>query len=127
MRRSKSIALAFLVGALLIGWAAGLVAYPIMRSDSVCSGSDRASVRQRLADELGLTPTQRVGVDSILDRRNHDLNALVAPIRPQMDSVKDRARSDIMRLLDEGQQVKFRHMIQESQNARDKERKETGK
>jgi hypothetical protein len=53
-------------------------------------------------------------VDSLLDIRHREISKIVAPVRPQLDSVRDATRVQIMRLLDAGQQRRFQDWVDES-------------
>jgi hypothetical protein len=112
MQRSKSLALSFLLGALLVGGALGFTADRVLGRDAYCrQRGDRGAMRKRLADDLALTSSQRLAVDSILDRRHHEMTAIMAPLRPRLDSARDRARSDIRKLLDAGQRERFQKLL----------------
>ena len=60
------------------------------------------------------TAAQRAAVDSILDKRNHDMNEVMAPVKPALDSLREHSRADIKRLLDAEQQKRFQRWIEES-------------
>lgn len=111
MQRSKSLALSFLLGALLVGGALGFSAYPILRGDS---GRDRARDKTKLFDNLHLSATQRAATDSILERRHRDITTLFAPLEPQADSIRKRSRQDILKLLTPEQAKTFQQWIDES-------------
>ena len=121
MQRSKSVALSFLLGALLVGGALGFTAYPIFVGEEICGRSQRR-MQQNIERELDLTPTQRAAFDSILDRRHREISALMSPIRPRLDSVRDRARQDMMKVLDDRQRQLFQQRLAE-RHAHDKHRK----
>ena len=125
MERSKNLALMFLLGALLVGGALGFSADRFMVRDQLCpKWGDQHGMRTRLNDELGLSAGQRVAVDSILDERNRQMTGLLKPIRPQMDSIKEGARAQITRLLDERQRAKFEEMHNEMlKNAKESEKR----
>ena len=125
MERSKNVALMFLLGALLVGGALGFSADRLMVRDQLCPRwGDQRGMRTRLNDELGLSAGQRVAVDSILDERNRQMTGLLKPIRPQMDSIKEGARAQITRLLDERQRAKFEEMHNEMlKNAKESEKR----
>lgn len=113
-RSSKGVALAFLAGALLVGGALGAAADRVVRRDAACGREDsRSDARERFARDLALTPVQRLSVDSILDRRHQQMSAIFDSVRPQLDSARYRARSEIARVLDAQQRQRFQQMIQE--------------
>jgi hypothetical protein len=114
MRDSKQLALTFLLGAVLVGGVMGFTVDRIMVRDDLCPRwGDQRSMRARLADDLGLTPAQRAAVDTILDRRQGRYEALMKPIRPQMDMARDTARAQIRRVLDPSQQAKWDGILRE--------------
>ena len=125
MERSKNVALMFLLGALLVGGALGFSADRLMVRDQLCpKWGDQRGMRTRLNDELGLSVAQRAAVDSILDERNRQMTGLLKPIRSQMDSIKDGARAQITRLLDERQRARFEAMHAEMlRNAKESEKR----
>lgn len=114
MQRSKSLALSFLLGALLVGGALGFSAYPIFRGDSCRGSSDRGRDKGQLFDNLHLSPAQRAAMDSILERRHRDITTLFAPQQPQADSIRQRARQDMFKQLTPDQAKTFQQWIDES-------------
>jgi hypothetical protein len=118
MTRPKSVALAFLSGAVLVGGLLGFTADRVMFSDHLCEQKrDQGRLRDRLAADLGLDPAQRATVDSLLDARDVRVRALYAPIRPQADSLYLDTRHRIRQVLSEEQRRKFAEFIDRS-NAR---------
>ena len=87
MQRSKSFALMFLLGAFIAGIAVGVTADRVFSRD----GHDRRTSQSGLdhmSKELGLNPTQRTQVDSIMTRRRLQMRELFKPLRPQIDSIQ---------------------------------------
>ena len=88
MTRPKSVALAFLSGAVLVGGLLGFTADRVMFGDRLCEQKrDQGHLRERLAADLGLDDRQRAAVDSLLDARDVRVRALYAPLRPKADSL----------------------------------------
>lgn len=129
MRRSKALALVFLGGTLIVGAAAGFTVDRVLVSDRCEESSGRGSLRNYLDRKLHLTVAQRAAVDSILDKRHRDIDAVLDPVRPQLDSVRDAvldpvrprldsirvgARGEILKVLDSRQVPLFQEMIDES-------------
>jgi hypothetical protein len=130
MRRSKALALVFLGGTLIVGAAAGFTADRVL-TRKVCERSDsRGSLREYLDRKLHLTAPQRAAVDSILDKRHRDFDAVydplrpqldsareavLAPVRPRLDSIRVAARGEIFKVLDDRQDPLFQQLIDESQ------------
>jgi hypothetical protein len=111
---SKNSALAFLLGAVLVGGVFGFTADRLVTRDRVCPRwGDEAAMRRRFGDELGLSETQRAAVDTILSNKHRAVQALVLPMRPQLDSIADDANRQIKARLDASQQAMFDRMLSE--------------
>jgi hypothetical protein len=110
MAGSKRIAMAFLLGALVVGGMLGFASARVIDGGSIAS-EERVSIRDRLGSELELTPVQRAQLDTILDRRHNDMTEAFAPVRPSLDSIRDRARDEIRRMLNEEQRPKFEQYL----------------
>jgi len=118
MERSKGYALMFLLGAFLTGAALGFTA------DRVIGGAGRgrqmhspAAYRQKMAEELKLTPQQQASIDSLMEQKKRQIVALYRPVKPQLDSiavsariVSDSTHAQIKRLLDPEQQARLEKM-----------------
>lgn len=155
MRRSKALALVFLGGTLVVGAAGGFTVDRVLATRACETAASRGSLHEYLARKLDLTPSQRAAVDSILDKRHHDWQAamdpfepqldsararldsararydstraaVLAPVRPQLDSIRVAARGEIFKVLDNRQDPLFQQLIDESQR-RDSTRKEKKK
>lgn len=98
MTRTKSIALAFYLGAALAGAAIG-VSVDRLAVRAQPRWYDRREMRTRLFDELHLTPVQRDSANLIFDDRNRRDSILMAPVRPATDSVNAQARQRLLQLL----------------------------
>ncbi|HSU95498.1 MAG TPA: hypothetical protein VLI43_17450 [Gemmatimonadaceae bacterium] len=114
MRKSKSMAVGFLLGTLLCGGALGFSLDRVLTRPACDANTDREAVRAYMASKLQLTPLQRAQVDSLLDIRHRELSKIVAPVRPQLDSVREATRVQIKRLLDPAQQQRFQDWVDES-------------
>lgn len=96
MQRPKQQALAFLLGALLVGAVVGFA------GDRVFHNKDDGSIaarRTRFYDDLGLQAAQRTVLDSIFDENNCQMDALVKPLQPALDSLKAARRSAMSAVL----------------------------
>jgi Spy/CpxP family protein refolding chaperone len=117
MERSKSYAVMFLLGAFVAGGALGFTADRVI---DVKHGRDMRgprAYRQRMAEELKLTPEQQASVDSLIEQKHRQIVALYKPVKPQLDSiavlahvVSDSTHAQIKRLLNPDQQVKLDRM-----------------
>lgn len=144
MRRSKALALVFLGGTLIVGAAAGFTVDRVLANRACERSAERRSLREYLGRKLHLTVAQRAAVDSILDKRHRDWDAVtdplqpqlaaararldsaraqfdstraavLAPVRPQLDSIRVAARGEIFKVLDDKQDPLFQQLIDESQ------------
>ena len=110
-RSTRSLAVAFVLGALLVGGVLGFTATRVLGSDDACSRYfTRSELRDRFAERLGLTPAQRVTIDSILDRKRAAMDSIQAPVQAAMSAVSDSTRRRIDAVLDPEQKVKFSQM-----------------
>lgn len=124
MQRSKSLAMVFLLGVFLAGGAAGFAVNQVAGPEKRCKG-DRGSYRERFATELGLSASQRLAVDSLMEAQRRHVRALYRPVRPQLDSIgrgRDSIFEDTQRqlkaLLTPEQQARFDRMHQEGRSGR---------
>jgi Spy/CpxP family protein refolding chaperone len=111
MQRSRSLALMFLLGALLVGGALGFTADRMLAGGRCAKNGDNRRSFAWLTEELNLTAEQSTAVDSIVERRHREMRAVIAPVRPQMDAVRDTARQQIRRVLDDTQRARFDELI----------------
>lgn len=113
MRESKNVAMAFLLGTFLTGGVLGFSANRIIKRDQVCTTRGVNPVVAMMAQRLGLDPAQSASIDSILDHRSAQYKKAMAPIRPQMDSIKQEAREQMRRVLTQEQKQEFEAMLRE--------------
>ncbi len=114
MQRPKQQALMFLLGAVLVGGVLGFSA------ERVFGGAPKHPQigREAMYDDLGLSPQQRDQMDSVLDARQDQIQALLRPIQPQLDSVKANARAQFRRILTADQWEKFQRRVKEDETRR---------
>src|ERR1700738_2605270 len=117
MDRTKGYALMFLLGAFIAGGALGFSADRAIRGGRSHELRGFRAYRQRIAEELKLTPPQQASMDSLMEQRPRQIMALYKPLKPQLDSiavlarvVSDSTHEQIKRLLNPEQQVKFEKM-----------------
>ena len=72
----------------------------------------------RLDRQLDLTPDQRARIDTVLTRREADLQALMRETRPRFDSIAARTRSDIQAVLTPAQREEFAKIVQRIESRR---------
>ncbi len=102
--RSRLLAATVVAAAVLAGGALGVAADRLVlarRPVAAPRGLDA------FASELGLTAAQRSAVDSIMDVRRRAIDALVAPVRPQLDLIRAAGRHDIRQRLTPAQQARY--------------------
>ena len=119
MQRSRSLALMFLLGALLVGGALGFTADRVLTTDRCAKSADNHRAFAWLTEELHLTPQQSAAVDSIVERRHREMRAVIATVRPQMVAVRDTARQQIRRVLDESQRARFDELLAKKDSAKE--------
>jgi Spy/CpxP family protein refolding chaperone len=109
MTRSKQQAMMFLLGAVLVGGALGFSADRVLNNDKPRNWAPR----QRMYEDLALTETQRVTMDSLLDEQNCRVGAVMKPVRPLLDSIRSLARQQMAQILTPGQVAKLESRRQE--------------
>jgi hypothetical protein len=110
MQRSKYLALLLLLGTATASYALGFTSERVIgqNRDQECQrGGDQRAMRARLGEELSLSAAQREQLDRILDERHRQMTVVLAPVRPQMDSISAAARSQIRVMLAPEQQARF--------------------
>lgn len=112
MQRSKQQALMFLLGAVLVGGVLGFSADRLFEDEK--QGRPWAG-RIRMYDDLALTEAQRAQMDSLLDDRNCQIDAVMTPVRPSLDSIKKVANEQMMQILTPEQRTRLEARRQEMQ------------
>jgi len=110
--RTKSVALAFLLGAFLtggtLGFAAGRTTGSTKKDNSTASREYTYSgLVRELQRDLSLSDAQTAAVDSILTWRKSRYSEIMLPIRPSLDTARDSARTLIEQRLDSTQREAF--------------------
>lgn len=125
MRRTNGYAVAFFIAAFIAGAAAGAAAdRALLRERMEREWGDARAMRARLADDLGMDASQRATLDSILDDRNRQVDSVMAPVRPKLDSLGAAARQRIRQLLTPEQQATYDQMQREREEARRQEKRQ---
>lgn len=125
MRRTNGLALAFFIVVFAAGAAAGAVADRyVQRARIQRQWGDQRAMRNRLADDLGMTDAQRASMDSLLDDRNRQYESLMAPVRPTLDSLGAATRQRLRQLLTPEQQATYDQIQREREEARRRERQQ---
>jgi hypothetical protein len=120
MERPKQQALAFLLGALLVGGVVGFASDRLLHKED----SSLAAKRKALYDDLDLRPPQRATMDSLLDARNCQFDAVFKPIQPTLDSIKAATRAQINVILTPTQRARIdvRRKDDEARHSAERER-----
>lgn len=125
MRRTNGLALAFFATLFAAGAAVGVVADRyVQRERSLRQWGDQRAMRARLADDLGMSATQRASMDSLLDDRNRQYDSLMAPVRPTLDSLGAVTRQRLRQLLTTEQQATYDQIQREREEARRREKQQ---
>jgi hypothetical protein len=103
MERPKQQALAFLLGALLVGGVLGFSADRVLRQGELTPAQRRAA----FYEDIGITAQQRPAMDSILDDRNCRMDSVVKTVQPALDSIKKVSRANMDRLLTPDQHARL--------------------
>ena len=119
MQQSKNLAIAFLLGAVVVGGALGFTADRMMLRDRI---SRPEGGRPSLADRLQLDATQRARLDSLLDDRHRRMNLVMATVRPTLDSIKAESRDEIRLILNPTQLAEFEKVLAEMSSSNNKTR-----
>jgi hypothetical protein len=118
MERPKQQALAFLLGAVLVGGVVGFSADRVFRRDDTSIAAKRAA----MYDDLKLAPAQRAAMDSLLDARNCKYDAIFKPIQPALDTLKLETRGRINAILTPEQRARLDVRRREDDARKDAER-----
>ena len=122
MTRSKSLALAFYLGAALAGAAIGISVDRVVVQNRT-KWWDQRAMRARLFDQLKLTSEQRDSAGKILDERNRKQDAILAPVKPSLDAASVEARARLSALLTSEQKAIYDQMQREREQAQRTEKK----
>ena len=85
--------------------------HPISSALRTPSDADRQRYRAELSSALSLTTEQSLTVDSILDQRASQFEALRVDIRPRVDSLVTAVRRDIEAVLTPTQRERYRALV----------------
>ena len=121
MQRSKQQALMFLLGAVLVGGVLGLSAERVLGH---VDAHGQWIGREKMYDDLELTPPQRAAMDSLLDDRNRRVDSLLGPIKFQIDSIRYNARTQFYHIFTPEQRAKFDARLREDSLRKEQTRKD---
>lgn len=67
----------------------------------------RGVMLERMSNDLALSPAQRAGIDSLMQRTDSALHVVRGEMQPRLEQIFERSRSEIAARLDSAQRVKF--------------------
>lgn len=112
------LALVFLCGGICGSILTRAVVAP-KQKPAPLSEANTSQIRERLKNELQLTPEQQERINSILEDYSKfygSLHEQFSEIQMQMDDVRASGKARIMNVLDESQKRKFEQMFAESRS-----------
>jgi Spy/CpxP family protein refolding chaperone len=118
MERPKQQALAFLLGAVLVGGVLGFSADRVLRADD----TSITAKRDALYDDLDMQPAQRAAMDSLFDARNCKYDAIFTPIQPALDTLRIETRAKMDAILTPEQRVRLDARRRDDDARKDAER-----
>jgi Spy/CpxP family protein refolding chaperone len=118
MDRPKQQAIAFLLGAVLVGGVVGFSADRMIRRDEMSI----ADKRKAMYDDLDMSPAQRVAMDSLFDARNCQYDSIFRPIQPALDSLRMATRDRMNQILTAEQRAKLDQRRKDDDSHRAEER-----
>jgi Spy/CpxP family protein refolding chaperone len=119
MDRPKQQAIAFLLGAVLVGGVGGFSADRMFRHDDMSI----AEKRKAMYDDLDMAPAQRAAMDSLFDARNCQYDAIFRPIQPALDSLRTATRDKMNQILTAEQRARLDNRRKDDDSHRSEERK----
>jgi hypothetical protein len=119
MDRPKQQAIAFLLGAVLVGGVVGFSADRMFRHDDMSI----AEKRKAMYDDLGMAPAQRAAMDSLFDARNCQYDAIFRPVQPALDSLRTATRDKMNQILTAEQRARLDARRKDDDSHRSEERK----
>lgn len=78
----------------------------------------RTDMLDRMTKDLTLSPTQRAGIDSVMQHSDSLLHGIRLEIQPRLEQVLAASRSAIDAKLDADQRVKYEKMVAERRGRR---------
>jgi hypothetical protein len=118
MDRPKQQAIAFLLGAVLVGGVVGFSADRMIRRDEMSI----TEKRKAMYDDLDMSPAQRVAMDSLFDARNCQYDSIFRPIQPALDSLRMATRDRMNQILTAEQRAKLDQRRKDDDSHRSEER-----
>ncbi len=108
MNRTKRNAAMFLLGAVIVGGVVDRSAAQLVSGTRQAADQARRIDRNGFFDDLDLTAAQRTAWTQVADSTNCQILQLNAPLKPKMDSIRDRSRARLWAVLTPAQQAKLK-------------------
>ena len=106
---SKTWAFTLLMAVFLAGGAAGWAVGH--RGDPPRMGPDPRGIADFLARRLDLTAIQRDSVRAVFQRHHEEMRAIFNLVRPRMDSLRARVRTEVEAQLSPEQRTKYARLL----------------
>ena len=106
--KSKILAISLLAAVAVAGFAAG--AATMSRAEPGRHNRDY-SYSAQLAEQLGLTQVQQDSIRAIMRSHRSEMQAIIAPVKERLDSVRTQAREEIKALLTPDQRARYDELI----------------
>lgn len=119
-RATLWLAIVFVLGAALGGVLGYAFAHRSYAAEPTVLSAEakRAQRKEKLAQEVGLTPDQQKQVGAILDQSQTEYKAIHEAMDPQVEAVRQKTRDKIRGLLTEDQKPKFEEFLRQLDNER---------
>jgi Spy/CpxP family protein refolding chaperone len=80
---------------------------PIGALSAEAAARRRAEILERMTKDLKLTPAQRAGIDSVMQRTDSALRVVRGEMQPRLRQIFDSSRAEISARLDSAQRVEY--------------------
>jgi hypothetical protein len=110
--QSKAFAIGLLVAVLLAGIAIGATGSRWMMGHRAPPPRPNRAYADRLAQQLGLDSAQRDSVAGILRRYDPQMRTIFRSVEPQLDSLRERLRTEIRAQLTPAQRTTYQQLIE---------------
>lgn len=123
MQRPRQQALMFLLGAVLVGGVLGFSADRVMRHENFAK---QWGSRTTFYDDLGLNASQRGIMDSLIEEQNCEIQEVLRPVQPRLDSIRSSFKAQRNRVLTSAQlgRLEAHRREHEAQGARSRSREQ---
>ena len=122
---SKIQALGLLAAVAALGFAAGTFTRSSAATPAPIDWRERCSYSGMLHDRLGLSDTQRDSLRTLMRAQRPAMRALIAPMQPQLDSMRNVMRTEIRAVLTPEQRVRYDSLLARERD--DRTRSDSGR